>query len=348
MMRMKNIKKYLGLFLLLVITGVMHSCIKENLAENPEKNGTANVNLVLSSRAGEFDGDEDIKTLRLLVIDNNGTINFNRQINPTGLPNNSVSFILVGLEMGSGTKNFYVIANEESIGLDAADFESNYAEKKQLHGDWQTELKSLPIDEEDAYFPQQASGIGTSGLPITGYTEDFLIEKDQNNHVEIDITYAVSKIKLKFVNERPTKETVSNIIFQNVAPKGGTTLFDLSDLSTSLPVGEGDAYLGDVAVPAATGEQFGNASSILYVYENQKSQDGYSFTAQWNEKTQKVNLDNISFTDENGIPQKIGDLPRGRQLNITVTLKQGTVEGLDLTFEVIPWETKDIEVPPFQ
>lgn len=348
MMRMKNIKKYLGLFLLLVITGVMHSCIKENLAENPEKNGTANVNLVLSSRAGEFDGDEDIKTLRLLVIDNNGTINFNRQINPTGLPNNSVSFTLVGLEMGSGTKNFYVIANEESIGLDAADFESNYAEKKQLHGDWQTELKSLPIDEEDAYFPQQASDIGTYGLPITGYTEGFSIVKDQNNHVEIDITYAVSKVKLKFVNERPTKETVSNIIFQNVAPKGGTTLFALSDLSTSLPVGEVDAPLGDVMVPAATGEQFGNAFSILYVYENKKPQDGYSFTAQWNGKPQKVDFDDISFTGENGIPQKISDLPRGRQLNITVTLKQGTVEGLGLTFEVIPWGTKDIEVPPFQ
>lgn len=345
---MKNIKKYFSLFLLLSITGVMTSCIKENLAENPENNGTANVNLVLSSRAGEFDSNEDIKTLRLLVIDNNGTINFNRQINSTGLPNNSASFTLVGLEMGSGTKNFYVIANEGSVGLNAADFESNYAEKKQLQGDWKTELKSLPVDDGDSYFYKSASDIATHGLPITGYTEGFPIVMDQNNHVEIDITYAVSKIKLKFVNERPTKETVSNIIFQNVAPKGGTTLFALSDLSTSLPVGEVDASLGDVVVPAATGEQFGNAFSILYVYENKKPQDGYSFTAQWNGKTQKVDFDDISFTGENGIPQKISDLPRGRQLNITVTLKQGTVEGLGLTFEVIPWGTKNIEVPPFQ
>lgn len=347
-MRMKNIKKYFSLFLLLSITGVMTSCIKENLVENPENNGTANVNLVLNSRAGEFDSNEDIKTLRLLVIDNNGTINFNRQINSKNLTDNSASFTLIGLEMGSGTKNFYVIANEESVGLNAADFESNYAEKKQLQGDWKTELKSLPVDDGDSYFYKPASDIGTYGLPITGYTEGFPIVKDQNNYVEIDITYAVSKIKLKFVNERPTKETVSNIIFQNVAPKGGTTLFALSDLSTSLPVGEVDAPLGDVVVPAATGEQFGNAFSILYVYENKKPQDGYSFTAQRNGKPQKVDFDDISFTGENGIPQKISDLPRGRQLNITVTLKQGTVEGLGLIFEVIPWGTKDIEVPPFQ
>jgi hypothetical protein len=185
-MRMKNIKKYFSLFLLLSITGVMTSCIKENLAENPENNGTANVNLVLNSRAGEFDSNEDIKTLRLLVIDNNGTINFNRQIKPTGLPNNSVSFTLISLEMGSGTKNFYVIANEESIGLDAADFESKYAEKKQLQDGWQTELKSLPVDDRGSYFYKSASDIGTHGLPITGYTEGFPIVKDQNNYVEID------------------------------------------------------------------------------------------------------------------------------------------------------------------
>lgn len=343
MMRMKNIKKYLGLFLLLVITGVMNSCIKENLAENPEKNGTANVNLVLSSRAGEFDGDEDIKTLRLLVIDNNGTINFNRQINPTGLPNNSVSFTLVGLEMGSGTKNFYVIANEESIGLNAADFESNYAEKKQLHGDWQTELKSLPVDEMGSYFYKPASDIGTHGLPITGYTEEFSIVKDQNNFVEIDITYAVSKIKLKFVNERPTEETINDVTFKNVEPVSGTTLFDPS---SSLVQGSNNVSFSAITVPAGINDKAGEVSVIFYVYENQEPTEGYSFTALWNDKLQTVNFDDIPFV-ENDAPKTITSLSRGQQLNITVRLKLGSVEVDDLELEVIPWGTKDVVIPPF-
>ncbi|WP_308770040.1 fimbrial protein [uncultured Bacteroides sp.] len=184
---MKNIRRYLGLTLLILAAIAMSSCIKENFTESLEDDRTTNVYLVLNSRVGEFDDNEDIKTLRLLVIDDNGTINFNRQIKPTSLPNNSVSFTLIGLEMGSGTKNFYVIANEESIGLNAADFESDYAEKKQLKGEWKTILKSLPVDENGVCFYQQASGIVTYGLPITGYTEDFLLKKDQNNLVEIDI-----------------------------------------------------------------------------------------------------------------------------------------------------------------
>lgn len=262
---MKNIKKYFSLFLLLAITGVMTSCIKENLAENSENNGTADVNLILSSRAGEFDSNEDIKTLRLLVIDANGTINFNRQINATSLTDNSASFTLIGLEMGSGTKNFYVIANEKSIGLDAADFESEYAEKKQLQGGWQTVLKSLAVDETGRYFYKSASDIGTHGLPITGYTEDFSIVKDQNNFVEIDITYAVSKIKLKFLNERPTEETINDVTFKNVEPVSGTTLFDPS---SSLVQGSKNVSFSAITVPAGTNDKAGEVSVIFYVYLN--------------------------------------------------------------------------------
>lgn len=341
-MRMKNIRRYLGLTLLMFAVVAMSSCIKENLAEDPENNGTANVNLVLSSRAGEFDSNEDIKTLRLLVIDNNGTINFNRQINSTGLPNNSASFTLVGLEMGSGTKNFYVIANEGSVGLNAADFESNYAEKKQLQGDWKTELKSLPVDDGGSYFYKSASDIGTHGLPITGYTEGFSIVKDQNNHVEIDITYAISKIKLKFVNERPTEETINDVTFKNVEPVSGTTLFDPS----SSVQGSNNVSFSAITVPAATNDKAGETSVIFYVYENQEPTEGYSFTALWNNNPQTVDFDDIPFV-ENDAPKTITSLSRGQQLNITVRLKLGSVEVDDLELEVIPWGTKDVVIPPF-
>lgn len=342
-MRMKNIRRYLGLTLLMFAVVAMSSCIKENLAENPENNGTANVNLVLNSRAGEFDSYEDIKTLRLLVIDKDGTINFNRQIKPTGLPNNSVSFTLIGLEMGSGTKNFYVIANEESIGLDAADFESKYAEKKQLQDGWQTELKSLPVDDRGSYFYKSASDIGTHGLPITGYTEGFPIVKDQNNYVEIDITYAVSKIKLKFVNERPTEETINDVTFKNVEPVSGTTLFDPSSF---LVQGSDDVLLPSITVPGATNDKAGETSVIFYVYENQEPTEGYSFTALWNNNPQTVDFDDIPFV-ENDVPKTITSLSRGQQLNITVRLKLGSVEVDDLELEVIPWGTKDVVIPPF-
>lgn len=342
-MRMKNIRRYLGLTLLMFAVVAMSSCIKENLAENPENNGTANVNLVLNSRAGEFDSYEDIKTLRLLVIDKDGTINFNRQIKPTGLPNNSVSFTLIGVEMGSGTKNFYVIANEESVGLDAADFESIYAEKKQLQGDWKTELKSLPVDDGGSYFYKSASDIATHGLPITGYTEGFSIVKDQNNHVEIDITYAVSKIKLKFVNERPTEETINDVTFKNVEPVSGTTLFDPS---SSLVQGSDNVSFSAITVPAANNDKAGETSVIFYVYENQEPTEGYSFTALWNNNPQTVDFDDIPFV-ENDAPKTITSLSRGQQLNITVRLKLGSVEVDDLELEVIPWGTKNVVIPPF-
>mgnify|MGYP000192452864 CR=1 FL=1 len=341
---MKNIRRYLGLTLLILAAIAMSSCIKENFTESLEDDRTTNVYLVLNSRVGEFDDNEDIKTLRLLVIDDNGTINFNRQIKPTSLPNNSVSFTLIGLKMGSGTKNFYVIANEESIGLNAADFESDYAEKKQLKGEWKTILKSLPVDENGVCFYQQASGIVTYGLPITGYTEDFLLKKDQNNLVEIDIIYAVSKIKMKFVNERLTEETINELTFKKVESKSGTTLFDSS---SSLPIGSNDiSFSSTINVPGATNDKAGETSVIFYVYENQKSTEGYSFTARWNNKLQTVDFDDIPFV-ENDVPKTITSLSRGQQLNITVRLKLGSVEVDDLELEVIPWGTKDVVIPPF-
>ena len=149
---------------------------------------------------------------------------------------------------------------------------------------------------------------------------------------------------MKFVNERLTEETINELTFKKVESKSGTTLFDSS---SSLPIGSNDiSFSSTINVPGATNDKAGETSVIFYVYENQKSTEGYSFTARWNNKLQTVDFDDIPFV-ENDVPKTITSLSRGQQLNITVRLKLGSVEVDDLELEVIPWGTKDVVIPPF-
>ena len=64
---MKNIRRYLGLTLLMFAVVAMSSCIKENLSEKSDK---VDVTLSFNARAGEAENEnEGIKTLRVIISD---------------------------------------------------------------------------------------------------------------------------------------------------------------------------------------------------------------------------------------------------------------------------------------
>lgn len=331
---MKLQKKYWGLALLTFVGVAISSCIKdEGQPVCDESDELANVTLTFDTRVeeGSFDENENIKTLRILVVDQEtGNLDICQRIDNVG--NGNPITLHMGLPEGSTKKRFYAIANEASVGLKDTDFPT----VGKLPADWQTVLNKH-VDEEGKYFSRTSVDIVESGLPITGF-KDAIISNGAN--ISIPITFAVSKVKLIVENNKSNPETVRGIRFDQVEPDGGTYLFQ----SDEIPEGRGSVSLSDINVPAN-----GEAAAMFYTYENQESsQGGYSFSLTIGTETKTINFDDISFTDENGIPKQITSLPRGQQLNIKVILKESAIDDLELIFDVQPWGVKDITIPPFQ
>ena len=68
---MKKVIRYFGMSLLLVVSGMISSCIKDKFPAE-EVEGTSNVIVKLDSRAADGNAleNEGIKTLRLILVQN--------------------------------------------------------------------------------------------------------------------------------------------------------------------------------------------------------------------------------------------------------------------------------------
>ena len=333
-MRMKKTNRlYRCLLPLVWLTFLLSSCIKEDYAGSTDE--TATVNLVFSTRAdgqgtAVVDENEGIKTLRVLITDDKGKVEINTVQNFNDVPETTLTILGVPV----GTKNFYVIANEASVGLTDLDDVSTVDE------DFLNRVITNPSDAP--YFPKTRSQISTSGLPITGMKEGVQVKGEENNQpIEIEIVHAVEKVVLYVDNQSGEPFTLQQVKFGPfIADR--TYLFDKSQ---QLPVG---VQFNEISLDAENVKVTPDKDEAVftgYIYET-GVQKTNCFTLSLMSNTTGFEALATPVTihfDEAGRNY----INRNDQVEIRATVNIHKEVETDLDILVVPWGVKNIEVPPF-
>lgn len=333
-MRMKKTNRlYRCLLPLVWLTFLLSSCIKEDYAGSTDE--TATVNLVFSTRAdgqgtAEVDENEGIKTLRVLITDADGKVEINTVQNFNDVPKTTLTILGVPV----GTKNFYVIANEASVGLTDLDDVST------VDKDFLNRVITNPSDAP--YFPKTRSQISTSGLPITGMKEGVQVKGEENNQpIEIEIVHAVAKVVLYVDNQSGEPFTLQHVKF-------GPFIADRT-------------YLFDKTQQLPDGVQFNEMPLNAENVEVTPDKDEAVFTGYIYETgVQKTNCFTLSLVSNttgfealaNPVTIQFDEagrnyINRNDQVEIRATVNIHKEVETDLDILVVPWGVKNIEVPPF-
>lgn len=210
-MLMKKVIRYFGMTILLVVmTGIVSSCIKEQL--KTENDATiflrvfeTRVSQDDSSLTGDIGANEGIKNMRVIIIDADTR---KIEINEKKIYNDDStikSLMFIGVKPGK--KSFYIIANESSIGLDDAYYTTKFTDNILPENFLETVIE----DNSNDFFPKMRKDIVERGLPITGYLENVVISEGENTNVEITTYHSVAKISFSFINNSGTDIPVSQL-----------------------------------------------------------------------------------------------------------------------------------------
>lgn len=339
-MLMKKIIHYMTLFVILLFTNCLTaSCIKDDYTAT---DGTSTINLYFSTRSDEADtGDtqettipvgtnEGIKTLRVFITDENGKVQCNiyQDYSNDSQGNNAVkTFTIMGVPVG--TKNFYVIANEASVGLTKNDLDN----RQMVDEDFLNTVITNPSSPSVAYFPRMRNQINELGLPITGMRTDVLVEGEKQD-LEIPITHAVAKIVFKVKNTSSEDITLTGFSLGEFFADQ-TYLFPSA---TGQLTGVNYAPFGGTVnhtftAGAAEAEYF-----TCYLYETPEDRKSY-FTVKL--------LSDLGLEEK---PVTISDyvVKRNTVINIVATIsKETSVIVPKIDWQVSPWNPETNDVPSF-
>ena len=333
---MRKLERYLGIVLLVLLTGMVCSCGKERLSDTSSEK--VNVTLNFDTRVGDsesvaIDEGEGIRTLRIIITDENNQVidNIWRDYSSEGTFTASKTLTIMGLE--AGIKKFYVVINEKSIGL------SEYLDgiRTDLPSDFIS--KVIQNTTTDTYFPRMDSNI-ENGVPATGMIAVDLNET--NNTFTIPCVHTVIKVELNIKNLMNVPCPISAINFGSFVPNA-TYLFDDPDAegkSVNLPEGTTISNLQYTGISLHANMSNFQKVLVFYMFEPKvdTSEDfSIALTAAGFESL-SVAKSFISQTE----------IPRNSLLRINATIdlqKEVTISMLD--YEVLPWGTAIVEVPGF-
>lgn len=292
------------------------------------------------SESVAIDEGEGIRTLRIIITDENNQVidNIWRDYSSEGSLTASKTLTIMGLE--AGIKKFYVVINEKSIGL------FNYLNgiNTVLPSDFTS--KVIQNTTTDTYFPRMASDIEDAGVPATGMIEVNLNET--NNTFTIPCVHTVIKVELNIKNLMNVPCPISAIKFGKFVPDA-TYLFDdepgAEEESIKLPGGTTISTLQyklngftGISLPAKMSDF--QKVLVFYMYEPKvdTSEDfSIALTAAGFESL-SVAKSFISQTE----------IPRNSLLRINATIDlQKKVTILRLDYKVLPWDEEAVEVPGF-
>lgn len=335
---MKRTKQYIGLLLAAIFVAGFSSCIMEDDYEPAEK---ATVNLVFDTRAdggqtdagtAPIDVNEGIKTLRVFVTDENGNVEHNEY--RTYTDNASRKEVTI-FDVSTGIKNFYVIANEASVGLEKTSLDAQTT----IDATFLNTVITNPAG--NAYFPKMRNQINDLGLPITGMEERVTISREQKNDITIYIKHAVAKVVLNIDNQMSETFWVNGVTLGNfiadatyLFPDRGSYEVGTSGLRTHTFTATTQGF------EVSPGENEG--VFVFYIYETGKSAAAGDFTIALKSPTvPELNTAKPFFTDRNY-------LDRNEQLVINATVNvQQEVTITTLEYKVQPWTNVPVTVPPF-
>lgn len=337
---MRKLERYLGIVLLVLLTGMVCSCGKERLSDTSSEK--VNVTLNFDTRVGDsesvaIDEGEGIRTLRIIITDENNQVidNIWRDYSSEGSLTASKTLTIMGLE--AGNKKFYVVINEKSIGL--------FDDLNGISTGSILDFTSKVIQNTDTYFPRMASDIEDAGVPATGMIAVDLNET--NNTFTIPCVHIVIKVELNIKNLMNVTCPISAIKFGKFVPDA-TYLFDDDEpdaevKSVKLPGGTTISTLPYDKLNGFTGISLpANMSDfqkvlVFYMYEPKvdTSEDfSIALTAAGFESL-SVAKSFISQTE----------IPRNSLLRINATIDLQKISTLD--YEVLPWDEAAVEVPGF-
>lgn len=233
--------------------------------------------------------------------------------------------------MTTGEKKFYVVANEESLGLNDADYPAKSAT---VTNDL---LDKVITDAGRSYFPKLKNEITNeiTSLPITGYKEVEITADTKN--LTIETYHAVAKIVFKVKNTSSEDITLTGFsLGQFFADQ--TYLFpSATGQLTGVNYAKFDGTVEDTfdAGAAEAVEYF-----TCYLYETPKDRKSY-FT--------------VKLLSDLGLEEKavtISDyvVKRNTVINIVATISKETsviVPYIDLEWQVSPWNSVTNNVPSF-
>lgn len=335
---MKKLRQYIVIITLLLVAGVMGSCVKENFSET-NKSETATVTLrVNESRAVDTADPEDnegIKTLRVIVVDKSTNLvefNFKQDYRDEVLTQKTITF----MGMTTGEKDFYVVANEESIGWNGSTLT--------VGENPESEFLTKVLENVSDYFPKARRDIGTYGLPITGYLNTTIQEGVKEQTITINAYHAVAKISMSFINNTSSNILIDKLLLgQFIADKtflfgqNGTvpngTVYDTHSFERQ---GEGATiYPGDY-------ESVEHNKHLLEFYVCETAADPQTYTV-----AMESTASGISINEPKQF-LSTSDIQRNNWIQVIATINRSSV-GVTISFEweVQPWGTEEIDVPSF-
>lgn len=268
---MKKTNRYISLLLALVFAAGLSSCIKEDYADST-KNDKATVSLVFDTRAPGVDGqtvqagpNEGIKTLRVIIVDSESlTVNVNKLYDYSAEPDPVEVKTLTIMNLPVGQKDFYVIANEGSVGMNDIDLDA-WQEKGTFDESDKNELLQAVIASG---FPKTDEEIASKGLPIAG-VESANITGTEDQVIEIPITRAVAKMELTLTNNTGAPFQLDQVAMGSFFPNM-TYLFP----DKGLP--QGVTYADHTFETNATLEEGATETFYFYFYESNAGANVYT------------------------------------------------------------------------
>lgn len=333
---MRKLRQYIGIIALLLVAGVMSSCVKDDYTDSEKGSRVANVTVLIDDSTPlvteEAGVNEGIKTLRLIVVNrDDNKVEVNYYTDYANNESNEKSIVLLGLSVGS--KSFYVVANEASVGWTEKDFPSV--------GDLMPSefINKIINDQDCSYFPKLSRDIGELGIPIIGTCLNQNVGNG-NNTIEIPIKHAVAKISLSFINHTSSELPIKSIKLGNFLADQTYSFERPEDFWDRVSYNEHTFYRQQGTTGAVIKPGSDNEDLIkFYVYETDAEPATYTLSMQVDATGVNTGKD-VQFLNSKQILQN-------NWIKVTATISSSEVNNITLTWEVADWTGEVIDVPEF-
>lgn len=318
---MKKVIRYLGMALLLVVSGMVGSCIKDKFPAE-EVEGTANVIVKLDSKASGDESNtgsnplsnEGINSVRLILVQE-GKIVVNKlfeDLSGENAPLLEKGFQIKGLE--NKQTDFYAVINETAIG-------ANISNVSEIKSELNQTFTGFPCVYSDKVL-----------LPMYGESFNQVILQGAN--IRIPVTRAVARVDLSIENLTGASLSISSVDF---GPFFANTGFLVSSEEKDITYGLGS--FNDF-IDIENGE---NATKRYYLYEalDQVKVPYTSFTIGLKSGDFVYENKQIEVSDNN---QKQNLLKRNTvlKINATVSKSPSNVTCATINCTVAPWEAVEL------
>lgn len=328
------------------IAFLLCACSREDVNHSSDGLTTTislNIPMLSSSSRATIEGSAEenaIHNLRVIIL-KQGAESINLTFDKNNFSNGKGTIEIKDVPVGQ--VEMYVIANEASLGKDYTDLKT----LKQDVIDVDNSRKVLIKDLERVYFPKRGSEFPATGLPMSWMNKTLTINPPSETLQEIKVDLERCVAKLNIIMQSTLSE---DIIIKNMSFGAffGDQLYLFREPELNLDVPNGAEYearnYGDDSNPLnikipSNGEE----TLVCYIYPsfawkdpNKTSPYTIGFVSD------KTTYEPRTFVNDF---RALNSIARNKQVNITAKLSKPA--NINITFEVVSWESQPVEVPPF-